>query len=99
MSSAALVLYGEEYQQIKNIIARLCEDANARMVFLIDKNGQKIADHGDVGAIDTTSLASLTAGNVAPRMHWRIWLARKSFRFCHTRVNGITSTSRLWHSG
>ncbi len=65
MSNAALVLYGEEYQQIKNIIARLCEDANARMVFLIDKNGQKIADHGDVGAIDTTSLASLTAGNVA----------------------------------
>lgn len=65
MSSAALVLYGEEYQQIKSIIARLCEDANAKMVFLIDKNGQKIADHGDTGGIDTTSLASLTAGNVA----------------------------------
>ncbi|MCS7080377.1 MAG: roadblock/LC7 domain-containing protein [Chloracidobacterium sp.] len=65
MSNTALVLYNEEYQRIKNIIARLCEDANARMVFLIDKNGQKIADYGDVGAIDTTSLASLTAGNVA----------------------------------
>jgi predicted regulator of Ras-like GTPase activity (Roadblock/LC7/MglB family) len=65
MSNAALVLYGEEYQQIKSIIGKLCEDANAKMVFLVDKNGQQIAAHGDIGNIDTTSLASLTAGNVA----------------------------------
>ncbi len=65
MSNPAMVLYGEEYQLIKTIIAKLCEDANAKMVFLVDKNGQQIASHGELGDIDTTSLASLTAGNVA----------------------------------
>lgn len=65
MSNPAMVLYGEEYQIIKTIIAKLCEDANAKMVFLVDKNGQQIASHGELGDIDTTSLASLTAGNVA----------------------------------
>ena len=63
--NGSMVMYDEEYQQIKAIIGRLCGDANARLVFLVDKNGQQIASHGDVGQIDTTSLASLTAGNVA----------------------------------
>ena len=40
-------------------------DANAKVVFLVDKNGQQIAAHGDIENLDTTSLASLTAGNVA----------------------------------
>ena len=35
------------------------------MVFLVDKNGQQIAYNGDINNLDTTSLASLTAGNVA----------------------------------
>jgi predicted regulator of Ras-like GTPase activity (Roadblock/LC7/MglB family) len=35
------------------------------VVFLVDKNGQQIASHGDTADLDTTSLASLTAGNVA----------------------------------
>jgi predicted regulator of Ras-like GTPase activity (Roadblock/LC7/MglB family) len=65
MSNAAMVMYEEEYQQIKSIIAKLCDDANAKMVFLVDKNGQQIASYGEIGNIDTTSLASLTAGNVA----------------------------------
>src|ERR1041384_4847650 len=65
MSKAAMVMYEEEYQQIKSIIAKLCDDANAKMVFLVDKNGQQIASYGEIGNLDTTSLASLTAGNVA----------------------------------
>jgi predicted regulator of Ras-like GTPase activity (Roadblock/LC7/MglB family) len=40
-------------------------EANAKVVFLIDKNGQQIASAGDVAGLDPTSLASLTAGNVA----------------------------------
>ena len=40
-------------------------DASAKIVFLVDKNGQQIAEAGEVNLIDTTSLASLTAGNVA----------------------------------
>ena len=31
----------------------------------MDKNGQQIAAHGDMRGVDATSLASLTAGNVA----------------------------------
>lgn len=65
MPEATMVMYEEEYQRIKAIIARLRADANAKMIFLIDKNGQQIAANGDISGLDTTSLASLTAGNVA----------------------------------
>jgi predicted regulator of Ras-like GTPase activity (Roadblock/LC7/MglB family) len=40
-------------------------DSAAKVVFLVDKDGQEIASLGEVGNLDTTSLASLTAGNVA----------------------------------
>jgi len=40
-------------------------DASAKVVFLVDKDGQEIASQGEVGNLDTTSLASLAAGNVA----------------------------------
>src|SRR5881296_3330416 len=63
--STPVVLYEQEYEQLKRVITRLSADANAKMVFLVDKNGQQIAAHGDIGNLDTTSLASLTAGNVA----------------------------------
>jgi predicted regulator of Ras-like GTPase activity (Roadblock/LC7/MglB family) len=65
MPEAAMVMYEEEYEKIKAILAKLRADANAKMVFLVDKNGQQIAAQGDIGNLDTTSLASLTAGNVA----------------------------------
>lgn len=60
-----LVMYEEEFDRINAILARLWVDANAKIVFLVDKNGQQIAAKGDLEKVDTTSLASLTAGNVA----------------------------------
>ena len=60
-----VVLYEQEYEQLKRVITRLCADANAKFVFLVDKNGQQIAAHGEMLNLDTTSLASLTAGNIA----------------------------------
>jgi predicted regulator of Ras-like GTPase activity (Roadblock/LC7/MglB family) len=60
-----LVLYDEEFQKIRQALGRLLEDATAKLVFLVDKNGQQIAAVGDLSSLDTTSLASLTAGNVA----------------------------------
>ncbi len=60
-----LVMYEEEFERINNILSRLWVDANAKIVFLVDKNGQQIAAKGDLEKVDTTSLASLTAGNVA----------------------------------
>ncbi len=58
-------MYEEEYLQIKEILQRLQVDSNSKIVFLVDKNGQQIAAHGDMKGVDATSLASLTAGNVA----------------------------------
>jgi predicted regulator of Ras-like GTPase activity (Roadblock/LC7/MglB family) len=63
--STPIVLYEQEYDQLKRAIVRLSADANAKFVFLVDKNGQQIAAHGEMLNLDTTSLASLTAGNVA----------------------------------
>ena len=65
MPSADLVMYQEEFQRLEDALKRLRQDANARAVFLIDKNGQQIAAAGEVNQFDVTSLASLTAGNVA----------------------------------
>jgi predicted regulator of Ras-like GTPase activity (Roadblock/LC7/MglB family) len=65
MGASDLIMYEEEFQRIKDIISKLRVDANANVVFLVDKNGQQIAATGDVERLDTTSLASLTAGNVA----------------------------------
>jgi predicted regulator of Ras-like GTPase activity (Roadblock/LC7/MglB family) len=59
------ILFDEEFRQIKDVIARLKADAQSKVVFIVDKNGQQIAAQGDMEALDTTSLASLTAGNVA----------------------------------
>ena len=60
-----LVLYEEEFQQIQAVCGRLQRDSNAKAVLLIDKNGQLIAESGQTETLDTTSLSSLTAGNVA----------------------------------
>ncbi len=60
-----LVMYEEEFERINSVLARLWVDANAKIVFLVDKNGQQIAAKGDLEKVDATSLASLTAGNVA----------------------------------
>jgi predicted regulator of Ras-like GTPase activity (Roadblock/LC7/MglB family) len=60
-----MIVFDEEFNQIKQIISRLRIDANAKMVFLVDRSGQQIAAQGDIDTIDVTSLASLTAGTVA----------------------------------
>src|SRR5229473_4371620 len=63
--AAQLVMYEDEFTKINAICDRLAKDANAKVVFLVDKAGQLISASGHTQHIDTTSLASLTAGNVA----------------------------------
>jgi predicted regulator of Ras-like GTPase activity (Roadblock/LC7/MglB family) len=65
MNGSDLIMYEEEFQQIDAELKKLHHQANAKVVFLVDKNGQLIASAGDTHDIDTTSLASLTAGNIA----------------------------------
>jgi len=60
-----LVMFEEEFRRIQDAIRVLHGNSNAKVVFLVDKNGQKITSAGALESLDTTSLASLTAGNVA----------------------------------
>jgi len=59
------ILYEAEATMIRSACERLVQDANAIVVVLVDTNGQVLATAGDAENLDTTSLASLTAGNVA----------------------------------
>jgi predicted regulator of Ras-like GTPase activity (Roadblock/LC7/MglB family) len=74
-----LVMYEEELHQINTICEVLHRDCNARAVLVIDKNGQAIAQAGEVEQLDVTSLSSLTAGNVAATGGIAQLLAEKEF--------------------
>ncbi len=65
MADTPILLREQQYHEIKAVLARLRMDSAAKVVFLVDKDGQEIASLGEVGNLDTTSLASLAAGNVA----------------------------------
>jgi len=62
---SSLVMYDEEYQRILALLEKLLRESNSKVIFLVDKNGQLIASTGETANLDTTSLASLTAGNIA----------------------------------
>lgn len=62
---SSLVMYDEEYKRIMTLIEKLLRESNSNVIFLVDKNGQMIAATGATENLDTTSLASLTAGNIA----------------------------------
>ena len=65
MAQSSFVMHEEEFGEITVIIERLLREANAKCVYLVDKDGQLISSSGDTAEIDVTSLASLTAGNIA----------------------------------
>jgi predicted regulator of Ras-like GTPase activity (Roadblock/LC7/MglB family) len=65
MAAPDTVIFEEEFARINAVCDRLRAEANAQVVFIVDKNGQLIAASGETEHLDTTSLASLTAGNVA----------------------------------
>ena len=60
-----MVMYEEDHKKILVVIGRLVREATAKGVFVVDRNGQLIAEAGEVRGIDTTSLASLVAGSIA----------------------------------
>lgn len=65
MAETPIVIHEHQFHKIKTILARLCVECAARVVFLVDRDGQPIAFHGEIGDMDTTSFSSLAAGNVA----------------------------------
>lgn len=65
MAQSPFILQEHQFQRLKIVIARLCVECASRVVFLVDRDGQTIAFHGDIGDMDTMSFSSLAAGNVA----------------------------------
>lgn len=65
MAVSDLVLLEADHSRFVALLQRLRQDANAKAVYLIDKNGQQLASAGEMAGLDPTSLASLAAGNVA----------------------------------
>src|SRR5919199_3505806 len=65
MTDTPIIMREQQYGRIVSVLGKLRLDSFSRVVFLVDKNGQEIAVQGEIGGLDTTSLASLAAGNVA----------------------------------
>ncbi len=65
MFETQLVMHEEDFRKILSVIQRLVKDANAKGIFVVDKNGQLIGEAGEMRGVDSTSLASLTAGCIA----------------------------------
>ena len=49
MPDTPILLREQQYHKIKAVLARLRLDSSARVVLLIDKDGQQIAVQGDAG--------------------------------------------------
>lgn len=65
MNQGNFILREPEYEAFLSILRKLLADASSKVAFLVDKNGTLLASAGDIAGFDTTSLASLAAGNIA----------------------------------
>ena len=65
MADAPVIISEVHFERLNHILAKLCVESAGRAVFLVDRDGQPITHHGDIGEMDTTSFSSLAAGNVA----------------------------------
>ncbi|MFQ5883029.1 MAG: roadblock/LC7 domain-containing protein [Candidatus Methylomirabilales bacterium] len=60
-----LIIFEEDLSRINACLTTLHHQARSKAVLLIDRNGQFIASTGETASLDTTSLATLAAGNMA----------------------------------
>lgn len=65
MLSQHSMMMEQEQSEIQEVADRLQQDSRARTILIVDKNGQLIAASGVDANLDTTSISSLIAGNVA----------------------------------
>jgi predicted regulator of Ras-like GTPase activity (Roadblock/LC7/MglB family) len=86
LPTSDLILHEQDFHVIRDLIQKLRNEANARVVCLVDRNGQQIATVGETERLDITALASLAAGNVA---------ATDSL----ARLIGESDFSSLYHEG
>jgi predicted regulator of Ras-like GTPase activity (Roadblock/LC7/MglB family) len=76
---APSLMFEEEFEAIQRVCDRLHGDSNGKVVFIVDKNGQPIAASGELEDLDITSLATLTAGNIAATGGMASLLEEKEF--------------------
>ncbi|MFQ5579632.1 MAG: roadblock/LC7 domain-containing protein [Nitrospiria bacterium] len=79
MLNTSIEIFEEDFEEINRELAKLNQLASAKVTFLVDKNGQLIASVGETQDLDTTSLASLTAGNIAATGGMAELLGEKEF--------------------
>jgi predicted regulator of Ras-like GTPase activity (Roadblock/LC7/MglB family) len=79
MADTPIIMNEQQFQRIKTVLTRLYHETAARMVFLVDRDGQPIASHGEVSEFDATSFASLAAGNVAATSSMARLIGEQSF--------------------
>ena len=65
MAHGNFILREREYEAFVAVLRKLILDSYSKAVFLVDKNGTLMASAGETEEFDTTSLASLAAGNIA----------------------------------
>lgn len=65
MAESPFIIHEQQFQQLRAVLQRLCVECAARVVIMVDRDGQTVTFHGDIGDMDTTSFSSLAAGNVA----------------------------------
>jgi predicted regulator of Ras-like GTPase activity (Roadblock/LC7/MglB family) len=65
MAQGHFILREPEHEAFQAILRKLLSDSYAKVVFLVDKNGTLLTSVGETEGFDTTSLASLAAGNIA----------------------------------
>ncbi|GAB4370934.1 MAG: roadblock/LC7 domain-containing protein [Deltaproteobacteria bacterium] len=65
MAEGHFILHDQEFHEFQEVLKKLHADSYAKVVFLIDKNGSLLSSAGETDAFDTTSIASLAAGNIA----------------------------------
>lgn len=65
MEGSHLIIREEEFRRLQSIMRRILLESHAKVVFLVDKNGQLLCSVGEEGDYDTTALGSLAAGNIA----------------------------------
>ena len=102
MPSTDLVIMAEDHRRFADVLEQLRSDANANLTFLLDRNGQQIATAGPIERIDVTSLASLTAGNVAATDGLAKLIGEKEFSILfhegeneHLHISVVTSRGIL----
>lgn len=65
MAQGHFILHEKEHDDFQAVLKKLLADSYAKVVFLVDKNGSLLSSAGETDLFDTTSIASLAAGNIA----------------------------------